>query len=102
MAALVYEAGAGYLFFSGESRERWLRNLPEAGPSPHIRSLSGEGETAEAAAALFETLHELDRLGLSHIYAEEAPLVGLGPAINDRLSRAAFGRGTEAGPLSSS
>ncbi|MDR1108372.1 MAG: threonylcarbamoyl-AMP synthase [Spirochaetaceae bacterium] len=89
MAALTGEAGAGYLFFRGESRDRWLAGKGETGPSPRIRSLSGEGDTAEAAAALFETLHELDRLGLSRIHAEEAPLVGLGPAINDRLRRAA-------------
>jgi L-threonylcarbamoyladenylate synthase len=43
---------------------------------------------AEAAANLFEMLHELDGLGLSLIRAEEAPASGLGEAINDRLRRA--------------
>jgi L-threonylcarbamoyladenylate synthase len=43
----------------------------------------------EAAANLFDLLHDLDRLGLSRIRAEEAPETGLGAAINDRLRRAA-------------
>jgi hypothetical protein len=33
-------------------------------------------------------LHELDKLKLSVIRAEEAPVTGLGEAINDRLKRA--------------
>jgi L-threonylcarbamoyladenylate synthase len=89
MAGLVYETGTGYLFFRAASRDRWLRDRPEAGPSPLIRALSGEGDTTEAAAGLFETLHELDRLGLSRIRVEEAPPIALGPAINDRLRKAA-------------
>ncbi|MDR2069694.1 MAG: L-threonylcarbamoyladenylate synthase type 1 TsaC, partial [Spirochaetaceae bacterium] len=70
-------------------RDRWLRDKAGAGPFPGIRALSPEGNTAEAAANLFDTLHELDRLGLSRIRAEEAPPGGLGPAINDRLRKAA-------------
>ena len=89
MAVLGYEAGGGYLFFSGKSRDQWLRGIPGTGPSPGIRVLSNGGDTTEAAAGLFDTLHELDRLGLSRIRAEEAPPVGLGPAINDRLRKAA-------------
>jgi L-threonylcarbamoyladenylate synthase len=89
MAALEYEAGTGYLFFQGASRERWLRDSPAAALFPGIRTLSEGGDTTEAAANLFDTLHELDRLGLFRIRAEEAPPHGLGPAINDRLRRAA-------------
>jgi L-threonylcarbamoyladenylate synthase len=89
LAALEYETGAGYLFFCGASRERWSRRLPSAGPAPLSRVLSGEGDGVEAAAKLFDTLHELDRLDLSRIHAEEAPPSGLGPAINDRLRKAA-------------
>ncbi|MDR2760166.1 MAG: threonylcarbamoyl-AMP synthase [Spirochaetaceae bacterium] len=89
MAALTYEAGTGCLFFRGASRDRWLRYIPGAGPFPGIRVLSEEGNTSEAAANLFDILHQLDRLGLSRIRAEEAPLFGLGPAINDRLRKAA-------------
>jgi L-threonylcarbamoyladenylate synthase len=53
-----------------------------------IRFLSETGDTAEAAANLFEMLHQLDGMGLSLIRAEEAPSHGLGEAINDRLRRA--------------
>jgi L-threonylcarbamoyladenylate synthase len=52
------------------------------------RVLSETGNLAEAAANLFEMLHELDGLGLSLIRAEEAPSHGLGEAVNDRLRRA--------------
>jgi L-threonylcarbamoyladenylate synthase len=43
---------------------------------------------AEAAANLFEILHEMDALGASCIYAEQVREEGLGAAINDRLFRA--------------
>ncbi|MDR0590021.1 MAG: threonylcarbamoyl-AMP synthase [Spirochaetaceae bacterium] len=89
MAALAWEAGTGCLFFCGTSRDRWLRNNPGAGLSSEIRALSETGNTTEAAANLFDILHELDRLGLSRLKAEEAPPLGLGPAINDRLRKAA-------------
>jgi L-threonylcarbamoyladenylate synthase len=89
MAVLEYEAGAGYLFFCGDSRERL--QFSAAGPAPLSRVLSGGGEGVEAAANLFDTLHEMDRLGLSRIHAEEAPPAGLGSAINDRLRKAAAG-----------
>jgi L-threonylcarbamoyladenylate synthase len=51
--------------------------------------LSKTGSLTEAAANLFDMLHELDSLGLCVIHAEEAPQEGLGAAINDRLQRAA-------------
>jgi L-threonylcarbamoyladenylate synthase len=89
MAALEYETGTGRLFFQGASRDRWLRNISGAALSLGIRTLSEGGDTTEAAANLFDTLYELDRLGLSRIRAEKAPPLGLGPAINDRLRRAA-------------
>jgi L-threonylcarbamoyladenylate synthase len=43
----------------------------------------------EAAAHLFEMLHELDALGLDRIDAAPVTEVGLGLAIMDRLRRAA-------------
>jgi L-threonylcarbamoyladenylate synthase len=52
------------------------------------RVLSKTGDMTEAAANLFDMLHELDNLGLRIIRAEQAPNFGLGVAINDRLSRA--------------
>jgi L-threonylcarbamoyladenylate synthase len=62
--------------------------MEKDGGTARIRVLSETGNLAEAAANLFEMLHELDRLGLSLIRAEEAPPSGLGDAINDRLRRA--------------
>jgi L-threonylcarbamoyladenylate synthase len=54
-----------------------------------VRFLSETGDATEAAANLFDTLHEMDTLNLHLIRAEEAPPEGLGAAINDRLRRAA-------------
>ncbi|MGC1381046.1 MAG: Sua5 family C-terminal domain-containing protein, partial [Candidatus Baltobacteraceae bacterium] len=53
------------------------------------RRLSAAGDLREAAANLFEALHELDALGLERIDAEPIPERGLGLAIVDRLRRAA-------------
>jgi L-threonylcarbamoyladenylate synthase len=53
-----------------------------------VKVLSPTGDLREAAAHLFEALHQLDRLGLEVIYAEPMPEEGLGRAIMDRLRRA--------------
>lgn len=53
-----------------------------------VKVLSPTGNLLEAAAHLFEALHQLDRLGLLAIYAEPVPEEGLGRAIMDRLRRA--------------
>jgi L-threonylcarbamoyladenylate synthase len=53
-----------------------------------VKVLSPTGDLQEAAAHLFEALHQLDRLGLEVIYAEPTPEEGLGRAIMDRLRRA--------------
>jgi L-threonylcarbamoyladenylate synthase len=53
------------------------------------RVLSASGELREAAAHLFEYLHELDAAGVTRIDAERVPDAGVGAAINDRLERAA-------------
>jgi L-threonylcarbamoyladenylate synthase len=90
MAALRYRQGNLYLFFSRASRDSWLAGEHGLEASPDsAHALSRSGDTLEAAAALFDLLHRLDRLGASQIHAEEAPANGLGPAINDRLFRAA-------------
>ncbi|HKU81306.1 MAG TPA: L-threonylcarbamoyladenylate synthase [Candidatus Tumulicola sp.] len=52
------------------------------------RRLSERGDLREAAARLFETLHELDELGLRRIDVEPVGEAGLGAAIMDRLRRA--------------
>jgi L-threonylcarbamoyladenylate synthase len=53
------------------------------------RVLSPSGDLREAAAHLFEYLHELDALGCVRIDAERVPSEGIGAAISDRLARAA-------------
>ena len=55
---------------------------------PKLAALSETGNLVEAAARLFETLHELDAGGFSRILAQPVPEQGLGAAINDRLRRA--------------
>jgi L-threonylcarbamoyladenylate synthase len=79
--AIPYAPGEGRLYFS----------RPEGGEimTERTRVLSETGNLTEAAANLFECLHELDSLGLEFIRAEEAPGIGLGEAINDRLRHAA-------------
>lgn len=69
------------------------------GPAPaHAVSfqLSETQNLVEAAANLFEGLHWLDlqatQAGLKRLAAAPLPMVGLGVAINDRLSRAAAPR----------
>ncbi|MDR3114787.1 MAG: threonylcarbamoyl-AMP synthase [Treponema sp.] len=94
MILLPYEPSAGYLFFDRRSRDAWVQGLDrpydlEPGGTSRIRLLSEGGSLGEAAARLFDLLHELDKIGVSRIRAERVPDAGLGPAINDRLSRAA-------------
>ena len=55
-------------------------------------NLSPSGDLVEAAANLFEYLHRLDADGAETIAVMPVPHVGLGIAINDRLSRAAAPR----------
>lgn len=55
-------------------------------------NLSPSGDLTEAAARLFDCLHQLDRMGATAIAVSPIPDHGLGRAINDRLSRAAAPR----------
>jgi L-threonylcarbamoyladenylate synthase len=88
MIRLAPKDGEGFLFFDDSSRNRWAAGTALIN-SANVRVLSAAGNTVEAAANLFETLHDMDRLGLRLIHAEKVPDEGLGPAINDRLGRAA-------------
>ncbi|MDM7932456.1 L-threonylcarbamoyladenylate synthase [Tabrizicola sp.] len=65
------------------------------GPVRGALSLSESGDLVEAAARLFQTLREADRLAgpAGHIAFAPVPERGLGRAINDRLRRAAAPRG---------
>lgn len=59
------------------------------GPVPGDASLSPSGDLVEAAARLFELLHEADASAMPRIAVAQVPATGLGVAINDRLRRAA-------------
>jgi L-threonylcarbamoyladenylate synthase len=63
------------------------------GPISGNRSLSRNGDLAEAAAHLFDALHEADANATGGIAVAPIPEVGLGLAINDRLRRAAAPKG---------
>ncbi|MDR2258349.1 MAG: threonylcarbamoyl-AMP synthase [Treponema sp.] len=90
MLNLPADPSGAYLFFDGPSRDQWPagRN-PGPAEKGRLRVLSETGDMTEAAASLFTLLHELDGLGASRVYAQRVPEKGLGPAINDRLFRAA-------------
>ena len=55
-------------------------------------NLSPSGDLVEAAARLFDLLHEADDSAKPRIAVAPIPGVGIGAAINDRLSRAAAPR----------
>ena len=109
MIRLPFRPEEACLFFDGRGRDAWRtaryleagrqggRQDSRQGPGPalpaageNVLTLSEGGNLPEAAANLFEFLHILDRPGIALIHAERAPETGLGPAINDRLGRAAL------------
>lgn len=55
-------------------------------------NLSPSGDLTQAAARLFDYLHQLDAMGATKIAVSPIPDHGLGAAINDRLRRAAAPR----------
>lgn len=58
-------------------------------PREHQFVLSAKSDLEEAARNVYRGLHYLDDLKLDVLVAERCPPVGLGHAINDRLTRAA-------------
>ncbi|WP_374377125.1 L-threonylcarbamoyladenylate synthase [Dongia sp.] len=74
---------------AGEALLAFGRNAPHAGIT---LNLSETGDLAEAAANLFAMLRALDRPDVTGIAVMPIPEVGLGIAINDRLTRAAAPR----------
>jgi L-threonylcarbamoyladenylate synthase len=66
--------------------EEWLIGF---GPIAGNATLSASGDLVEAAANLFEKLHEAQVAAASSIAVAPIPSGGLGAAINDRLRRAA-------------
>jgi L-threonylcarbamoyladenylate synthase len=67
-------------------RDEWLIGF---GAVPGDATLSASGDLVEAAANLFERLHEAEAAPEGAIAVAPIPAVGLGAAINDRLRRAA-------------
>ena len=75
----------------GDARTGLLcfRGHPQPGAFGAVEVLSETGDLREAASRLFAALRRLDASGVDRIIAERVPEIGLGRAINDRLSRAA-------------
>jgi L-threonylcarbamoyladenylate synthase len=69
--------------------DEWLIGF---GPVAGNATLSTSGDLVEAAAKLFEMLHEADTSAAPRIAIAPIPNSGLGAAINDRLRRAAADR----------
>lgn len=69
--------------------DEWLIGF---GPVAGHATLSASGDLVEAAANLFERLHEAEAGPATKIAIAAIPATGLGAAINDRLGRAAAPR----------
>ena len=82
-----YKTGVAFLFYDDQTKEIW-QNSQKPPDLAFVKVLSASGEALEAASHLFETLHSLDHGSISQIFAQLAPNLGLGEAINDRLLRA--------------
>lgn len=74
----------GLLLFSSANEVE----IKSANKIAHCEVLSATGNLTEAAKNLYAAMHRLDKLGLDIIIAEQAPEIGLGKSINDRLNRA--------------
>ncbi|QQO09106.1 L-threonylcarbamoyladenylate synthase [Breznakiella homolactica] len=92
MMAVPWNKSEAFVFFDGKFRDQWIagNRLEESsgGVPANIRVLSESGSMNEAAANLFDFLHELDNPQYTAIRAVEVPETGLGPAVNDRLRKA--------------
>ena len=76
-----------------EGKRIGLLSFREAKNHPSViyqEILSPDGDLKEAAAKLYNALHNLDRSGADLIIAEKFPDWGLGKSINDRLQRASY------------
>ncbi|MBL4758323.1 MAG: threonylcarbamoyl-AMP synthase [Rhizobiales bacterium] len=77
----------------GESLLAFGPDLLDGFENAHmVLNLSDTGNLVEAAANLFDFLHQLDETGALVIACAKVPETGLGVAINDRLRRAAAPR----------
>ena len=87
---LPYKKDCAFLFFDESSHNVWRSSQDELIEIAAVKILSPAGNLQEAAACLFETLHELDSFGFTQVYAQSVPQQGLGAAINDRLKRMSY------------
>lgn len=74
---------------AGKRDGEWLIGF---GPVAGDASLSPSGSLVEAAARLFDLLHQANEAPAATIAVAPVPRTGLGAAINDRLARAAAPR----------
>gem|GEM_PF-7003762 len=84
VAGIEPRGRAAAICFGAES----ARAAERHGHWSRIVDLSPSGDPVEAAAALFDILHELDAAGFDELWAERLPDLGLGRAVNDRLYKA--------------
>jgi len=68
------------------AHDEWMIGF---GPTPGDDTLSATGDLEEAAARLFDALHQADASDRPKIAVAPVPDGGIGEAINDRLRRAA-------------
>lgn len=78
------------LIESDQTTAYLLIRKPKNARATNIHWLSEKGKLETIASSLFAKLRELDDAEYQKIIAEEAPALGLGLAINDRLRRASF------------
>lgn len=74
-----------------QNRHIGIINFAEAYPGPsqlEQRILSESRNLKEAAAKLYQIMHEMDQMGLDLILIERLPDTDLGKTMNDRLERA--------------
>jgi L-threonylcarbamoyladenylate synthase len=88
---LPFESECAWLFFDSYSHNAWQSMQDGQAETAVVKVLSPSGNLLEVAACLFDTLHELDKSGVSRIYAQFVPQHGIGAAVNDRLRRASAG-----------
>lgn len=67
-----------------------FNHLVQQNETNYVLDLSPSGDLSEAARNLFGYLRTLDQQAVDFIIASKVPDHGLGKAINDRLTRAAF------------
>jgi L-threonylcarbamoyladenylate synthase len=84
VAGIEPRGRAAAICFGAES----ARAAHRSGHWSRIVDLSPAENPVEAAAALFDILHELDAAGFDELWAERLPDTGLGLAVNDRLFKA--------------